>query len=446
MIEPAVLKGFRDSLPCDEIPKRRLIRKLEDIFSLYGFAPIDTPALEYTSVLLGKGGGETDKQIFRFTDNGGREVALRFDLTVPFARFTAGHADELPRPFKRYHINKVWRGENPQKGRYREFYQCDFDIVGVDSAYADWEILSTMAFCFRTIFDKDDSSFRFHISHRGLFNSFLSHLGLSDRSVDILRLVDKIRKIGRAEVLSQLAQIAQEEKKAQLILSFVSPVEGESFSDTLSRLTQLAGGRCEASDRLNDIHSMLEEEGISHLFTLDASITRGLDYYTGLVYETFLTRCPSIGSVCSGGRYNNLASLYTKENLPGVGSSIGLDRLLAALEDLDSPILAQRQSADVLFVSEDKKASFAFESRLSSILREKGIKCDILPVQVKKMKSVYDYSDKNHIPLIIIWNWKAEVSLKDTASQESAVLDRNDEGRIIGEISDRIQRSSRLQA
>ena len=446
MIEPAVLKGFRDSLPCDEIPKRRLIRKLEDIFSLYGFSPIDTPALEYTSVLLGKGGGETDKQIFRFTDNGGREVAMRFDLTVPFARFTAGHANELSRPFKRYHINKVWRGENPQKGRYREFYQCDFDIVGVDNAYADWEILSTMAFCFRTIFNGDESAFSFHISHRGLFNSFLSHIGLSERSIDILRLVDKIRKIGRDEVQRQLAEIASDEAKAELILSFVSPVEGESFSHTLSRLTQLAGGSCEASERLGEIYSLLCKEGIGELFTLDASITRGLDYYTGLVYETFLTGCPSIGSVCSGGRYNNLASLYTKENLPGVGSSIGLDRLLAALEDLKSPLLAQKQSADILFVSEDKKASFAFESRIAGRLREKGIKCDIYPIQVKKMKSVYDYSDKNHIPMILIWNWKGEVSLKDIASQEVHSFGIADDEIITGEISDRIQRSSRIQA
>ena len=170
MIEPVVLKGFRDSLPKDEIPKKRIIRKLEDVFSSYGFVPIDTPVLEYTKILLGKGGGETDKQIFRFKDNGGRDVAMRFDLTVPFARFLAAHHDEVGIPFKRYHINKVWRGENPQKGRYREFVQCDFDIVGADNAESDYEILSMMHRSFSAL---GINGYTFHISHRALFSIFL---------------------------------------------------------------------------------------------------------------------------------------------------------------------------------------------------------------------------------------------------------------------------------
>ena len=250
MIEPVVLKGFRDSVPSQEIPKRRLIRKLEDIFALYGFSPIDTPALEYTSVLLGKGGGETDKQIFHFTDNGGREVALRFDLTVPFARFVAAHSGEIPRPFKRYHINKVWRGENPQKGRYREFYQCDFDIVGVDNEYADSEILSTMAYCMREIFQGDDGAFRFHLAHRGLFNDFLEALGVRERSVEVLRAVDKLRKIGRDEVARILSEETGSPDKAERILSFITVVEGESFLDTLGRLEDLIGKPSAAASRL----------------------------------------------------------------------------------------------------------------------------------------------------------------------------------------------------
>ena len=427
MIDPVVLKGFRDSLPGQEIPKKRLISKLEEIFSLYGFSPIDTPALEYTSVLLGKGGGETDKQIFHFQDNGGREVALRFDLTVPFARFVASHAGEISRPFKRYHIRKVWRGENPQKGRYREFYQCDFDIVGVDNAYSDAEILSTMAFCFDTIFQGDSSRYMFHLSHRGLFNEFLDSLGVRDRSVEILRTVDKLRKIGRDEVARILSEETGSPDKAERILSFITVVEGESFLDTLGRLEDLIGKPSAAASRLRETYSLLEEEGIAHLFSLDPSITRGLDYYTGIVYETFLTAMPSIGSVCSGGRYNNLASLYTKEELPGVGSSIGLDRLLAALEELGSPILASSSGADLLIVSEDKAKSYSEDVAWAGALRKEGLRCDLYPFNVKKMKAVYDYSGKNSIPFILVYNWKGERLLKDTRTQESLAVKDLDE-------------------
>ena len=427
MIDPVVLKGFRDSLPAQEIPKRRLIRKLEDIFALYGFSPIDTPALEYTSVLLGKGGGETDKQIFHFTDNGGREVALRFDLTVPFARFVAAHSGEIPRPFKRYHINKVWRGENPQKGRYREFYQCDFDIVGVDNEYADSEILSTMAYCMREIFQGDDGAFRFHLAHRGLFNDFLEALGVRERSVEVLRAVDKLRKIGRDEVARILSEETGSPDKAERILSFITVVEGESFLDTLGRLEDLIGKPSAAASRLRETYSLLDEEGIAHLFSLDPSITRGLDYYTGIVYETFLTAMPSIGSVCSGGRYNNLASLYTKEELPGVGSSIGLDRLLAALEELGSPILASSSGADLLIVSEDKAKSYSEDVAWAGALRKEGLRCDLYPFNVKKMKAVYDYSGKNSIPFILVYNWKGERLLKDTRTQESLAVKDLDE-------------------
>ena len=427
MIDPVVLKGFRDSLPAQEIPKRRLIRKLEDIFALYGFSPIDTPALEYTSVLLGKGGGETDKQIFHFTDNGGREVALRFDLTVPFARFVAAHSGEIPRPFKRYHINKVWRGENPQKGRYREFYQCDFDIVGVDNEYADSEILSTMAYCMREIFQGDDGAFRFHLAHRGLFNDFLEALDVRERSVEVLRAVDKLRKIGRDEVARILSEETGSPDKAERILSFITVVEGESFLDTLGRLEDLIGKPSAAASRLRATYSLLEEEGIAHLFSLDPSITRGLDYYTGIVYETFLTAMPSIGSVCSGGRYNNLASLYTKEELPGVGSSIGLDRLLAALEELGSPILASSSGADLLIVSEDKAKSYSEDVAWAGALRKEGLRCDLYPFNVKKMKAVYDYSGKNSIPFILVYNWKGERLLKDTRTQESLAVKDLDE-------------------
>ena len=412
MIEPVVLKGFRDSLPKDEIPKKRIIRKLEDVFSSYGFVPIDTPVLEYTKILLGKGGGETDKQIFRFEDNGGRDVAMRFDLTVPFARFLAAHHDEVGIPFKRYHINKVWRGENPQKGRYREFIQCDFDIVGADNAESDYEILSMMYHSFSAL---GIDGYTFHISHRGLFSTFLDNIGLKDKSVDILRTVDKLRKIGEDEVRTQLAGITGDEEKAEAVIKYITAGDGSSFPDTLSKLAELSGGANEASRRMEEIYALLEAGGIASAFVFDPSITRGLDYYTGIVYETFLDRIPSLGSVCSGGRYNNLASLYTKEELPGVGSSIGLDRLMAGLEELKSPLLASISSADVLVVHKDSETAQAIKA--AEELRRNGIRTDIYLNPDSKMKKIYSYAEMKAIPYMLTFS--DTMTLKDLRTRET---------------------------
>ena len=424
MIEPVVLKGFRDSLPKDEIPKKRIIRKLEDVFASYGFVPIDTPVLEYTKVLLGKGGGETDKQIFRFQDNGGRDVAMRFDLTVPFARFLAAHYDEVGIPFKRYHINKVWRGENPQKGRYREFVQCDFDLVGADSAESDYEILSMMHRSFATL---GIDGYTFHISHRGLFSTFLSHLGVQDDTVEILRSVDKLRKIGEEEVRALLSAITGDDGKADAIISYITAGEGCSFMETLEKLTQLSGGENESSQRMRRIYELLKAGGIESAFVFDPSITRGLDYYTGIVYETFLDKLPSLGSVCSGGRYNDLASLYTKERLPGVGSSIGLDRLMAGLEELHSPLLANASSADVLVVYGPEDGEKAVQA--AEALREKGIRTDVYLVPDAKMKKIYAYAEMKAIPYMLTLS---PLTLKDLRTRESMSADS------IGEIAGRI--------
>lgn len=406
MIEPVILKGFRDSLPKEEIPKRKIINRLEQAFQSYGFVPIDTPVLEYTSVLLGKGGGETDKQVFHFLDNGGREVAMRFDLTVPFARFLASHSNELSLPFKRYHINKVWRGEKPQKGRYREFIQCDFDIVGVDNAQSDYEILSMMDYSFRLL---GINNYSFHLSHRGLFNTFLEKIGVKEHSVEILRSVDKIRKIGRDEVKASLSSILSSEEKAELILSFITSGENSDFLSTLEKLEELCGGVNEYSSRLRDIYSILSEMGKEKNFILDPTITRGLDYYTGIVYETFLTDLPSLGSVCSGGRYNDLASLYTKERIPGVGSSIGLDRLLAGLEELNSPLLSSTSSSDCLIIYKEEETVLA--EKTANEMREKGIRTEIYLDPKSKMKKIFDYVEKNNIPYSLTFS-SSSYSLK----------------------------------
>lgn len=423
IIEPKVLKGFRDSMPDNEIRKKAIIARLEKNFSSYGFVPIDTPVLEYTDVLLGKGGGETDKQIFRFQDNGKRDVAMRFDLTVPFARFMATHLNELPLPFKRFHIDKVWRGENPQKGRFREFTQCDFDIVGVDDAEADFEILSMMASSFEAL---GISTCTFHVAHRGLFNAFLDHIGLADHAVEVLREVDKLRKEGADLVRQHLVDICGDGTKADAVLAFITkPDAAEPFLDTVHRLSGLAGGEKEATARMERIYGWLSDAGIAPHFTYDPSITRGLDYYTGIVYETFLDGLDQFGSVCSGGRYNNLASLYTKTQLPGVGSSIGLDRLMAALDEMHSTVFGQSRSADVLIVAMDEELRSWYHD-LARSLRKADLRVDEYLPEHRKLGAQFKYAESLHIPFALTCGsneHEAEkVTLKNLVTRESSTM------------------------
>lgn len=390
LIQPKVLKGFRDFLPQDEILRAGLIEKLTNTYRTYGFVPIDTPVLEYTEILLRKSNGETEKQVFRFEDNGGRDVAMRFDLTVPFARFTAEHREELYFPFKRYHIAKVWRGEKPQAGRYREFVQCDFDTVGSDSASADFEILSLMKAALSSI-GVDDITI--HVNHRGIFNRFLTKTGCSDKSEDILRIVDKIAKVGEQEVKDELTEVTGSTSSAEQILDYIKPCD--TFAQTLDKIEKLAGGPAEDSKRMRDIYAMMVAAEIDKAYVLDPSITRGLDYYTGVVYETFLNKLPSIGSVCSGGRYDNLAGLYMKDKVPGVGSSIGLDRLIAGLSQLG--LATQKGSyldAEIYNTSADLSIYY---QKVAGLLRKAGVAVEVFPDSVKMSKQ-YAVTDKKNIP------------------------------------------------
>lgn len=403
LIQPKVLKGFRDILPEAEIRRSVLTEKLTATFRSFGFVPIDTPALEYSEILLRKSNGETEKQVFRFEDNGKRDVSLRFDLTVPFARFIAEHKDELYFPFKRYHIAKVWRGEKPQAGRYREFVQCDFDMVGTDSAAADFEILSLMKTALAAI---GVEKVHIHLSHRGVFNAFLANINASELSEDILRTVDKLNKIGQDEVVKllteQLATVdaASAADKAAQIVRFISGAD--DFDSTLALMKELAGNSELATasiKRLDELHAMMKATGIEATFVLDPSITRGLDYYTGVVYETFLDDLPSIGSVCSGGRYDNLAGLYMKEKVSGVGSSIGLDRLLAGLEMLGA--VEQKGSfldAEVFCLDASLAAHYQM---IAGKLRAQGIAVEVFP-DAKKINQQYNVTDKKGVPFGIL--------------------------------------------
>ncbi|MFZ3109894.1 MAG: histidine--tRNA ligase [Rectinemataceae bacterium] len=397
IIEPRVLKGFRDYLPEAENARMFLVDTLEKTFRSFGFVPIDTPSLEYAEILLGKGGGETDKQVYRFSDNGGRDVALRFDLTVPFARFMAEHVDELYLPFRRFHIAKVWRGENTQRGRYREFMQCDFDIVGTDSASADADIVLVIASAMEAL---NVGRVSIRINHRGLFNRFLAAAGCAEKSVSILRTVDKLEKIGKEETFALLSAEAGAANAAH-ILDFIEP--GVNFETTLLKMFQYcATGDAEAlvaRNRLSDVYEIAQAAGYADSIVLDPSITRGLDYYTGIVFETSLQAMPAIGSICSGGRYNELASLYTSKKLPGVGASVGLDRLLAALDALG--MTSSAGYAPPVLLANQGEASLKALHGVASRLRGRGISTEVFP-EPKKLVAQYGYAEKKGIPYALL--------------------------------------------
>ncbi len=398
IIEPRVLKGFRDYLPEAEIERSALIETLTRVFRSYGFVPIDTPVLEYADILLGKGGGETDKQVYQFKDHGGRDVGMRFDLTVPFARFMAEHVEELYLPFRRYHIAKVWRGENTQRGRYREFMQCDFDIVGTDAATADADIVLLIHDALAAL---DIGSFTIHMNHRELFNRFVATLGAAERAPAVLWAVDRLDKIGREEVRILLsAEIGPE--NAGKVLEFIAPEA--DFESTLAKLERLAGGPGSDSARLREIWEAAcaagaVGKGTKGKLVLDPSITRGLDYYTGVVFETRLDAMPEIGSVCGGGRYDELASLYTKRRLPGVGAAIGLDRLLTALETLGRTKGRSSYTEVLILVVEDGFGVRYQEA--AATFRRAGLCTEIFP-EKKKLSAQFGYAEKKAIPYAFI--------------------------------------------
>ncbi|MFA7566751.1 MAG: histidine--tRNA ligase [Alkalispirochaeta sp.] len=392
-IEPRVLKGFRDFLPEAEMRRRDLSRILEDCFSSFGFVPIDTPVLEYTEVLLGKGGGETDKQVYRFTDHGERDVAMRFDLTVPFARYMALHRPDLYLPFKRYHIGKVFRGENTQRGRYREFTQCDFDIVGTTAPSADLEIVLMIAAAFKAL---NIPGITIHVSHRAVFNRFLAHHNAAGAAVEVLRTVDKLRKVGAQTTRQTLADLTSPDV-AEKTLRFINATG--TPAEIISVMEELAGGPDEDTQRLHAVTAAVDQLGLSDVVRLDPSITRGLDYYTGIVFETFLNGAEKIGSVCSGGRYDDLVGLYSKEAMPGVGASIGLDRLIAGLDELALPMDGTR-AADALVTMQDETLT-AHYHHIASTLRERGIRCEVFP-EAQKLGRQFAFAEKKGIPYAII--------------------------------------------
>ncbi|MCX7427487.1 MAG: histidine--tRNA ligase [Planctomycetia bacterium] len=397
-ITPRTLKGFRDYLPETMIPRERLIDTARRVYRGYGFSPIDTPALEYLEILAGKGGEESDKQLYKFQDHGERWVGLRFDLTVPFARFAAQHIAELGTPLKRYHIATVWRGENTQRGRYREFMQCDFDTIGTRSAAADVETALVIHDLFRAI---GFEAFTIHVNNRMVLAGLLERLALADRAVPILRALDKLPKVGPAGVTDEMMAAGASNDQANEVLRLAA-IAGDN-DDVLRQLGPLVAGSetgVEGVSRLAEMLAAVRAAGVApERIKLDVAIARGLDYYTGTVFETFLDALPGIGSVCSGGRYDNLAELFTKQELPGVGASLGLDRLLAAMEELGM-IEKVSTPAPVLLTFFDPARLHEY-LRLAAALRAAGLGVEFFP-EPKKLGQQLKYADRRGFRVALV--------------------------------------------
>ena len=398
-ITPRTLKGFRDYPPEIMIPRERLIDTARRVYRSYGFSPIDTPALEYLEILAGKGSGETDKQLYKFEELGGRWVGLRCDLTVPLARFVAQHANELGVPFKRYHIATVWRGENTQRGRYREFMQCDFDTIGTRSIAADIETTLVIHDLFRAI---GFSDFTIRINNRMVLTGLLERLGLADRATAILRALDKLGKIGPAAVAEEMVAVAgatAEQAGQVLQLSEIAGGNDEMLRQIEPLVASSEIGLAGVA-KLKELLAAVAAAGVpGERVRLDLSIARGLDYYTGTIFETFLDALPGIGSGCSGGRYDNLAGLFTAQELPGIGASLGLDRLLAAMEELG---MVEKIStpAPVLIPFFDKDRLHDY-LRLAAALRAAGIGVEVFP-DAKKLGQQLKYADRRGFRIALI--------------------------------------------
>lgn len=395
---PRTLPGFMEFKPNEQILFNQIKENIEESYKRFGFLPLDTPILELSEVLLAKAGGETEKQIYRFTR--GDDLAMRFDLTVPLAKYVSKNYGELQFPFRRYQIGKVYRGERPQKGRFREFYQADIDIIGDGelSIMNDAEIPSIIYTTFKNLGFDD---FTIRINNRKILNGLFEYLNIVELSTEIMRIIDKLEKIGKENVKLELLKLNIKEEIVDKILEFIS-ISGNNEE------------KIEALEKLN-IKNEVFEKGLFELkevvkyirlfgvpegnFSIDLTIARGLDYYTGTVYETFLDNYREIGSVCSGGRYDNLAENYTDKSLPGVGIAIGVTRLFDQLNDLKLIKTEKESISDVLVISTSDDVSECLP--IANTFRKEGINTEVY-MNDKKMKAKFKYADKLKIPYVAI--------------------------------------------
>ena len=398
-VQPRTLSGFMELLPRQQLLMESIMQTLRDTYSLYGFTPLDTPIIESSDVLLAKGGGETEKQIYRFT-RGENDLSLRFDLTVPLAKYVALHYGELAFPFRRYQIGKVYRGERAQRGRFREFYQADIDMIGDGKLDVSNEA-EMPAIIYQVFTRLGLKKFQIRVNNRKILNGFYGMLGLSEQAGDIIRTVDKLEKIGTEKVKSSLVELGVTAEKANEILEFIG-IKGSNQQV----LEALDGYRDKNElfdlglDELKTVVKYLSGFGVpEENFAVDLTIARGLDYYTGTVYETLMIDHPEIGSICSGGRYDNLAEYYTDKILPGVGISIGLTRLFFILNE-QGMLNEERNTApaDVLLLPMVEDLSPAVE--LATRFRNAGVRVQLYGEQ-KKFKAKMNYADKIGVPYVV---------------------------------------------
>ena len=419
IVEPSILSGFMELLPKEQMLFNSMVDTIRATYESFGFIPVDTPVIEKAEVLLAKSGGDTAKQVYRF-NKGEHDLALRFDLTVPLARYVAQHYGELTFPFRRYHISKVYRGEKPQKGRFREFYQCDIDIIGNGSLSIinDAEIVSVIYNTFKALGFGD---FTIMINNRKLLSGFFESLGIDD-ATEVLRIVDKIDKAGEDYVKAELLKNGASEEATESILKLV-----KLFGEPLDIVNELKNWGIDNEkfiaglEELEAVCKSIKALGVpSECFKLNLKIARGLDYYTGTVYETFLNDYPELGSVCSGGRYDELAQNYTKQSLPGVGISIGLSRLFYQLNE--AGIISNNGKAtptNILIVPMDDTVEYALKT--ASRFRSRGIATEVY-LNGGKMGKKLNYANKLGIPYVAVVGesemQNGTVMLKDMESGE----------------------------
>ncbi len=425
-VEPRTLSGFMELLPQDQIKFNEMLDKIKKTYELYGFLPQETPIVESSEVLLAKAGGETEKQIYSFK-KGDKDLSLRFDLTVPLAKYVAQYYNELTFPYRRYQIGKVYRGERAQKGRYREFYQCDIDIIGDGklSVINDAEIPSIISTTFKNL---GFSNFVIKINNRKILNGLFEELDISDKMTDILIIIDKLEKIGMEAVKKELSELNVSAENINKIEDFLN-ISGTT-DEKINKLKALGFESEKFKEGVQELEEVVkyvrlfkvEEEN----FMIDLTIARGLDYYTGTVYETNLKGYESIGSICSGGRYENLAGYYTKKNLPGVGISIGFTRLFYNLKELGLLNTDKKSISKVSIVTMGVGLENAVE--ISNILRDNNIPNEIYKEDAK-IKAKLNYANNLEIPYVIIIGEeeveKGLYTLKDmsTGSQELLSVD-----------------------
>ena len=397
-IKPKTLPGFMELLPNEQILFNKMKNTIQKTYESFGFLPLDTPIIEDANILLAKAGGETEKQIYRFM-KGENDLALRFDLTVPLAKYVTEYYDKLSFPFKRYQIGKVYRGEKPQRGRYREFYQCDIDIIGDGelSVVNDAELASVI---YKTFLNLGFDDFTICINNRKILNGLFEGLDVKENSVEILRTIDKLDKIGPEKVRKELCEEISEDK-VDTIMNFIS-IFGNN-DEKIKALEEINISNNTWNEGLKDLKEvvkfirifMVPEEN----FKIDLTIARGLDYYTGTVYETFLNKYRNLGSVCSGGRYDNLTEFYSTRKMPGVGISIGLSRLFFQLTDSNIISVDKQSIADVLVISMDN--NYEKCAQIASNLRQNGLKVQV-DFEDKKIAKKFKYADKLNINYVIV--------------------------------------------